>query len=312
MPDMQKLHDNKEKILSIIRNKGPSFPGRISSETGINPLFASALLAELSSEKRLRISNLKVGSSPLYFIPGQEAELENFSQHLNSKEKEAFSLLKENSMLQDEALPPAIRVALRSLKDFAVPLNIRLSDETKLFWKYFSFPESGIREKVQDIIIGKVPKPTETAPTPPQTSPSSLTAPKSTAVKQPLQLQSIKEQEIVAKKPKIPKPKQPSEFANTIREYLDAKDIEILEELSEKKKEFTAKIRTDELFGKQEFYMIAKEKKKVSTTDLTLAYQQAQNQKMPALFISPGELDKKASEHIKEWRNLIKFEQIKI
>ena len=90
------------------------------------------------------------------------------------------------------------------------------------------------------------------------------------------------------------------------------KDIEVIEELSEKKKEFIAKIRTDTLFGKQTYYLISKEKKRVNTNDLTIALQHSQTQKMPALFISPGELDKKAQEHLKEWQNLIKFQQINI
>jgi hypothetical protein len=31
---------------------------------------------------------------------------------------------------------------------------------------------------------------------------------------------------------------------------------------------------------------------------------------MPALVLSPGELNKKALAHLKEWQNLIKFEKV--
>lgn len=299
MPDLLKLKENKEKILTIIQSQGPSFPAKIARQTGISPLFTSAFLAELVSEKRLKLSNTKVGSSPLYFTTGQETQLENFATYLNSKEREAFDLLKNSQILADEQQTPAIRVALRSIKDFAYPINVRLDEKTKLFWRYFSLPENQIKPKIQEILTKKQPQ----------------TKPKLTPIKSQEQLVTGPE-EITKKdsrsrlKPsRIPKP---SEFANSIREYLSAKDIEILETLSEKKREFISKIRLDENFGKQSYYLIAKDKKKVSTNDLTIALQNAQSNKMPALFISPGELDKKAKEHLKEWHNLIKFEQIKL
>ena len=81
----------KRKILSTIRFKGPSLPVHIAREIGMDILFASAFLAELLSEKELKISNMKVGSTPIYFIQGQEPKLEKFSQHLGNKEREAFT-----------------------------------------------------------------------------------------------------------------------------------------------------------------------------------------------------------------------------
>ncbi len=89
------------------------------------------------------------------------------------------------------------------------------------------------------------------------------------------------------------------------------KNIEITQEILAKKKEFTAKVRTDTPFGKQEFYLIAKEKKKITTEDLVGALQKAQVEKMPALILSTGEIDRKAHDYYKEWKNLIKHEKIK-
>ena len=80
----------KEKIIQIIKRRGPSLPAHIAKETELSILFSSAFLSELFSEKKIRISAMKVGSSPLYFLPGQESFLENFAHHLKSKEKEAF------------------------------------------------------------------------------------------------------------------------------------------------------------------------------------------------------------------------------
>ena len=100
MPQLQQDHlQTKEKIISFIEMRGPSLPVHIGKEINTSILFTSAFLSELISEKRLKISNLKVGNSSLYFIAGQEPRLEEFSQHLKSKEKDAFELLKQKRIL---------------------------------------------------------------------------------------------------------------------------------------------------------------------------------------------------------------------
>ena len=101
----------KQKILYFIKMNGPSLPVRISREIKSDTLFTSAFLSELFNEKVIKMSDMRIGSSPLYFIEGHEFMLENFSHYLKSKEKEAFGLLKEKSFLKDSEQNPAIRVA---------------------------------------------------------------------------------------------------------------------------------------------------------------------------------------------------------
>ena len=73
-----------------------------------------------------------------------------------------------------------------------------------------------------------------------------------------------------------------------------------------------AKIRIDTPLGKQEIYLIAKDKKKVTEDDITVALQKAQAEKMTSLIISPGEIEKKSIPYLKEWRNLVKFEKVNL
>ena len=86
---------------------------------------------------------MKIGNSPIYFLLGQESKLENFSQHLKSKEKDAFVLLKEKKFLKDKEQDPAIRVALRVIKDFAIPFK----KNEEIFWRYFIIPETEFKMK---------------------------------------------------------------------------------------------------------------------------------------------------------------------
>ncbi|MCK5602472.1 hypothetical protein KAR91_11395, partial [Candidatus Pacearchaeota archaeon] len=96
--------------MNFIKNNGPSLPAHIATETGQSMLFSSAFLAELLSEKKLVISHMKVGSSPVYFIVGQEPLLEKYSVHIKGKPGEAYALLKEKKFLKDSEQLPAIRV----------------------------------------------------------------------------------------------------------------------------------------------------------------------------------------------------------
>ena len=78
--------DNRDKILAFIAQKDV-LPVQIGKEISMNILMSSAHLAELTDNKKLKISTLKIGGSPMYYLPGQEAMLEKFAVNLNEKRK---------------------------------------------------------------------------------------------------------------------------------------------------------------------------------------------------------------------------------
>ena len=127
--------DKNQAILEIINRKGPVLPVQVSKEINDNVLMASARLSELLSLKKIKISSLKVGGSPLYYLPGQEEKLCSFANNLGSVERKAYDLLEQGTVLRDAAMEPAVRVALRQIKDFAVPLQVIYQEKTEIFWK---------------------------------------------------------------------------------------------------------------------------------------------------------------------------------
>ena len=303
MPDLQKVNDTKEKILSIIRTSGPSFPARIARETSVSPMFVAAFLSEMVSEKKLKLSNMRVGSSPIYLLPEQDSALENFVNYLNSKEREAFELLKKNKVLDDSAQDPAIRVALRKIKDFAIPLSVKSNNQDQLFWKYYLISDQDVSTMLQPPKKTKQEKPTEEIKKEPVLEPTLKD-----------QVQSIPEPKIekIAKEKKSKAPsKSTLDFLALIKAHLIGKEIEILQEISSKPKEFQAKVRIDTSLGKQEFFMTAKEKKKLTEDDLAAAIHRAQAEKMPALVLAKGELDKEAKSYLDSWKSMLKFEKLK-
>lgn len=306
----------KNKIINFLKIRGPSVPVQIAKEIQLETLFTSAFLSELAAEKLIKISNLKVGGSPLYFIVGQEPQLDPFYTYLPGKEKEAFQLLKQNSILEDTQQEPAIRVALRNIKDFAFPFVTNKDDVKKLFWRFLTISEqeanslatkSVINEKQKieakkEEILAEIEKPKI------EIERQEL-LPERKEVKPKIK---IKELPILELKPieKKTKEKTKSEFVKNIILFLESNNLEILEEKSFKKREYESIIRIDSDLGKINFFLLAKEKKKVTENDLTIALQKAQSIKMPAFLISSGELDKKAKEYLEKYNSLIRFQKI--
>jgi hypothetical protein len=127
----------KDKITSLIRIKGPVLPIDVSKSLNTNSIMAGAYLSELVSTKILKISSLKVGGSPLYYLPGQESKLQEYVRVLKIPEKKAYDLLQEKKILKDDILDPVTRVSLQNIKDFAKPIEITFNDKKEKYWKWF-------------------------------------------------------------------------------------------------------------------------------------------------------------------------------
>lgn len=316
--DMQKLLRDKELILSSINSKGPSLPVHVAGAANLSILFASAFLSELYAEGKVKMSHMKVGSSSLYFTLGQEAQLENFVEYLNPKEKEAFYLLKKEKVLFDNTQTPAIRVALRAIKDFAIPVNVKVDNEPKIFWKYFLIQDAEVNTLINEYFSPAAEKKEEQKSEEKEKQAEAKITEKKQAVKQEktspeeakTQKQHLKPIALEKENKTFIKPKkEESNFVKEVKTYIKEKDIEVLSSI-EKSKELTAVIKIDSLFGAQEYCLIAKDKKKITENDVILAFQKAQTEKMPAVILSQGNLDKKAIIKISELKSLVKFKKL--
>ena len=67
-----------DRALQTMRINGPVIPSKVAKAIGKDIIMASAILSELSSSNKVRISKLKVGGSPVYYLPGQESRLYDF------------------------------------------------------------------------------------------------------------------------------------------------------------------------------------------------------------------------------------------
>ena len=302
MPQPQQDHlQVKEKIISFIEMRGPSLPVHIGKEINTSILFTSAFLSELISEKRLKISKLNVGNSSLYFIPGQERLLEGFSQHLKSKEKEAFELLKQKRALKDSEQHPAIRVALREIKDFAIPFK----KDGELFWKYLTLSDNELielikNEKFQKPFLKKTEKTDEIK----ELQIKDEQKPSKIEIVQPSSVK-IKKKELKKIKEKIPQKKN-DKFFNKVKEFLSKSQIEILDIEDASKDNLILRIKIN---GKEKL-LVAYNKKKIDESDIIKAYKKSSELALEYIILSLGEPAKKMNEFIEAVKKLDGIEKI--
>jgi len=133
---------DKDKVIQIIRGKGPILPVQLVKEIGGNTMIAGAILSDLVKSQRVKISHAKIGASPVYYTEGQEFKLAMLYNSLHEKEKKVYDLLKKSRVLRDKELQPVERVALRQIKDFAFPLEVNLPSGKEIFWKWYLTPNS--------------------------------------------------------------------------------------------------------------------------------------------------------------------------
>ena len=335
--------ENNQRVIDIVRLKGPLIPVQIAKEINTSILFASAMLSEQVSKGAIKISTIKIGGSPLYYIKGQEEKLQNFVDNLHEKEKKAFDMLKEKRILRDSEQEPLTRVTLRQIKDFAVPLDVKRGENSEIFWKWYLLPDEEAENLIKIKLKIKIPKkekPKKEEETiqkqlkkeiiPEQLKKETIAEQlkKETAQerikketiqeklrKEPEQLRKEAIQEKLKKetpleqlqeqKQKAIKQEKPDMFLNTIVSYFNKHDIEIIEKnITKKEKEVEFIINLPSPVGTLEYFCKAKNKKRISDSDLASAIITGQAKKLPVLFLTNGELTKKAEEKINELKGI--------
>ena len=145
----------QDKILEFLKNIGPTLPSKVAKNIKTEILIASAHLSDLSTQGKIRISNLKVGGSPLYYLPGQEAQLYPFAAgNINAKDLRVLERLKTEKVLQEENLDLLSKVALRALRDFATPLHVNFNGKRQLFWKWHLLPPEETNKMIGAVLRG--------------------------------------------------------------------------------------------------------------------------------------------------------------
>jgi len=317
---------SRDEVLRVVRTRGPIIPNELKKALSQgDTILLGAILSELASKGLVKISKTKLGGSPFYYDPAQPGALEKIGQHLNEKDRRTLALLKERKVLKDTAHEALIRVSLRAIKDFAVPLRVNAPDGEQLWWKYYLVSDAEAEQLIKRA-LGMADEPTVEPATPeaPQQparwgiEPHTEGGKALTPTPRPTETSSVPEQKKEtrkeAKQIKVEEeqaPLQPGEiddpFYKKVRSYFDRQSITVKEQkLIRKKSELEFIILLPTPVGNVEYFCKAKAKKKSNGGDLAAAKLQGNAKNLPVLYLTTGEVTKKAKEKLaSEFKGLV-------
>ncbi|MBN2142037.1 hypothetical protein JW711_01785 [Candidatus Woesearchaeota archaeon] len=323
---------DKDYVLRLVQMKGPVIPMSLKKDLQTDSLLISAVLGQLVDEGKLRVTKVKIGGSPNYYVPGSEERLVPLMKYLNEKDRRTAEILQEKKVLKDTDQDPLVRVCLRNIPDYAKPLEVNVKGEKQVYWKWFLVPAKEAEEEIlKSLKPLEAPKP---APAPKAAStPQDTPVKKAVAMEKRVQAppnQIVKSSQAAVDKPKetltresqkkiIAKPETQTHLTHTpddakskeqldsekdsffqdVRRYLEKSGIAIKDYKKHRKTEIDLFVFVPTQIGSQEYYCKAKSKKKINDGDLSSAYIQGQNTKLPIIFLTPGELTKKAEGMLK-------------
>lgn len=311
----------KEKILEIVK-LGPTFPSKIAKQlgNGADTMLVGAILSTLISTGDIKVSTVKIGGTPLYYIPEQESKLEEFINYLNDKDKATFRLLKEEKVMLDSAQDPLIRVSLRTIKDFAKSFEVVDKNKKIIFWRFYNVSKEEANILAKKILATQIAEEidvTEATANIEISAAKTTSAPLTEIIKPKIEEAELKESLEESVKPEIKHKikevknetkEQEYKFYEIIKKYITSKNLDIVSREKIKKTEYNLILKNHDT--NEYTYCKAKDKKSITEGDLAPALIFAQNKKMTCLFIATGDLSKKAESLIHKDFSAMTFEKI--
>lgn len=292
--------DYREQIVQLGHNS-PLLPNTVAKALNTNGILAGAMLSEMVAKGLLKTSALKVGGSPLYYLPGKEEQLLSYSSYLNEKDKRTLALLQELKVIREKDCEPLVRVSLSLIKDFSKQLLVEYNGIQETFYKYFLVTD----EEAKQLIKAQL-EPAQ------EIKKEVIKESKKEGIKQEIkqtteEVKETKEEIAPLKKEKAPKKIEApaGDFWEQLISHFSTHKITIQEHTVIKKKtDFDLIVEIPSPVGKLTYYCKARSKKKLTDADISSAYVTGQIKKLPTIFITDGELNKKAQELASQLKGL--------
>ncbi len=300
---------DKDSILAVLRQRGPSLPVHIKRVVGVGDTFIiGAMLAELKDLGKVKVTSTKRGGSPFYYVPEHSARLVNLLPDLGEKERRTAELLRAKNVLQDKLQDPIVRVTLRAIKDFAVPVEVKLKDGIELFWKWYLTPNSEVEVLIKRILgfdresvrkdSAKAAAPVKRSEPTPDISASRSSDGSGLQKVEPVSARGSDQKSSVSVLKRVDD--SGDEFLKRLLAFFSEKKIQVVSKnVVRKNSDVEFELLIPSAVGVIEYFCKAKAKKKCNDGDLSAAYLQGQSKRLPVLFLTTGKVTKKAKDKLK-------------
>ncbi|MEM4268174.1 MAG: hypothetical protein QXK37_05080 [Candidatus Woesearchaeota archaeon] len=321
-----------EKVLQLVREKGPLVPTKLTGDLGQPTIIIGAILSDLASTGKIKVSALKVGGSPLYYTSEQASRLQEFTKYLNEKDQQSVELLRKKGIMRESELTPLQRVSLRNIKDFAYPLEVVTGETKEIFWKWYLLSDMEAEKMVREIIKAKEDEKHKDKEAQQEHKEKSKEFVSDDSERDYNKKEHLREKKSDIKKNEQEDKRQHIKTRNTaekttedfiigdnsddfnihdqfhkeVLKYFKQNNISIKEaRLVKRNSEFDYIIEVPSSVGTIEYYCKARNKKNCNEGDLATAFVKGQEKKLPVLFLTTGALNKKAQEMLgKEFKGM--------
>ena len=287
---------DKEQVLAVVKMKGLVVPSDLVKEFHADTFIMGAVLSDLVHDKKVGVTTVKMGGSPVYYAFENKEKLVDLYKYLHEKDKTTFQLLKEKKVLSDIDQTPLVRVSLRTIKDYSKPIEVTVASQTKLFWKWYLATEQDVQEGLRALFSQQ----------PQQVVSTSLPQ------ESPVPIPPIKQKRIVTVQKQIPlqqlslAPSLPSSvsiphdnsFAQQVALFFSQKQGVFVRFSIIKKGEIDCIVDVPATFGSVRYFCKAKNKKKCNEGEFATVFVAPQLEKLPALFLTTGYVSQKLLDKI--------------
>lgn len=264
----------KEEVVRLIKLKGPVLPAEITAELETNTIILSAILSELIKDGLVLFSHKKIGSSPLYYLLGQEDVMrKKLLPNLSIIEKKTLEFFENNKLMLRSNLSPQQRLVVNQINDFVKPIELKIKGEEKTFYRHYSLDISVIEQELKNMA-----------------SPKKLVKKKKQEEEPP---KNQKKLFVNLEKENVPEHLSINSSVQKLFDKLGLKPIS--KEVIKKGSEVNYVAVTRNIIG-QKYFVKIKKRGRINEKDLSMIYLEAINKKMPCLMITRAKLTKKAEQ----------------
>ncbi len=261
------MESYEKEIIEFLKTNGPSHPSQLNSVIKKDTFFSKVILDELKNSGKILTTKGKLGGSPLYYLPMHEEKAKKMIfEGLDFVSKKFVKKIKEKRVIKESELSVQEKYILPKCLDFIIP--IKRNNET--YFKYYLDLSNEIISNTSNM---------------PRIEPKT---------QESLFKQKISETSTNNMEDKI-REKEINNFETITQNKLVELNFAIINKNKKKKGEIEYEIISQNPI-KQKYYVKAKNKKRVSESDLAVAFTEAQKRKLPLIFVSENKLSKKVKE----------------
>lgn len=273
--------DNQRRIIQFLSASGPSHPIQIGKVIEKDSFMTSAILSDMLGKSGVKKTRKNVGNSPIYYLDGQEEKaLAIVENSLNLIEKKVLKSFIERKIVANDDLSVQERFVLKELQDFVVQLHVKSGNREMTVWKVVGVGNDLVEEFFNKR-IGVVEKREPAAKAPAEEKPAEPQRPAEPTARESVFTDA-------------------GGFESAVRRRLEEMGAEVLEkEAVRKGSEMNMVVRFQRPF-EQRCFVKARKKKSLTTSDLSMAYAEGVERKMPVLLLSHVALSKKNADYARK------------